>query len=245
MRYKLIACEVLYRELCDALARSPHQIDVDFQPKGLHDLGGEAMSTRLQDTIDHVNSSTYDAILLGYALCGNGLRGLTARTIPLVAPRAHDCIALLMGSRHRYQQYFDANEGVFFRSTGWLERGKELLPLMRTKTGVDTTLDQLIARYGEENGRYLYEELNRYRSAYRQLTYIETGLEPNGSFEQQAQEEAARRGWSFAKIAGDLALIRQLVSGNWLPADFLIVEPGYRIAARYDEQIIEAERVPV
>ena len=42
-RLKLIACEVLYREMCDAVARSPHQVDVEFLPKGLHDLGGAAM----------------------------------------------------------------------------------------------------------------------------------------------------------------------------------------------------------
>jgi len=39
----------------------------------LHDLGSAAMSNELQRRIDAV--SGFDAILLGYALCGNGLLG--------------------------------------------------------------------------------------------------------------------------------------------------------------------------
>ena len=126
MRLKLISCEVLYREMCATVARSPHQVDVEFLPKGLHDLGGSVMCGRVQQAVDRVDSERYEAVVFGYALCGNGIVGLTARTLPLVIPRAHDCIALLMGSRQRYQSYFQQNPGVYFRSTGWLERGEDL-----------------------------------------------------------------------------------------------------------------------
>ncbi len=34
MRLKLIACEILYRELCAAVARSVNQVDIEFLPKG-------------------------------------------------------------------------------------------------------------------------------------------------------------------------------------------------------------------
>src|ERR1019366_7196536 len=135
--------------MCAAVARSPHQVDVEFLPKGLHHLGGPAMRARLQEAADRVDPAQYEAVLLGYALCGNGIAGLESRTLPLVIPRAHDCIVLLMGGRHRYRSYFENHPGTFFRSTGWLERGQEL--------------DQaalLIARYGEDNGRYLVEQLN-------------------------------------------------------------------------------------
>ena len=126
MRLKLIACEVLYREMCAAVARAPHQVDIEFLPKGLHDLGGAAMRARLQEIVDAADPARYEALLLGYALCGNGVAGLRSRALPLVIPRAHDCIALLMGSRQRYQEYFDNTPGVYFRSTGWLERGEHL-----------------------------------------------------------------------------------------------------------------------
>ncbi len=241
MRLKLISCEVLYREMCACVARSPHQIDIEFLPKGLHDLGGARMRGRLQEVVDSTDPSVHETILMGYALCGNGLAGLTARTVPIVLPRAHDCIALLMGSRHKYQQYFDENPGVFFRSTGWLERGKGLIPLSRRQTGVDTKLEELIEKYGEENGRYLFEELNNYQSHYRQMTYIRTGLEADGSFEDRAREEATRRGWTYASMDGDMTLFRRFINGDWGEADFLTVPPAHRVVVRYDDSIIGVE----
>ena len=41
MRLKLIACEILHRELCAAVARSVNRVDIEFLPKGLHDAGQE------------------------------------------------------------------------------------------------------------------------------------------------------------------------------------------------------------
>lgn len=244
MRLKLISCEVLYREMCFAVARSPHQVDVEFLPKGLHDLGSEPMRRKLQESVDRVDAQQFEAVLMGYALCGNGLVGLCARALPIVVPRAHDCIALLMGSRQKYQAYFEANPGVYFRSTGWLERGGNLEQVFRDRTGVGHSLQELIAHYGEDNGRYLYEQLTGYKRTYHQLTFIETGLEPDGGFEQRAREEAVQKGWKFEKVAGNLALFEQLVSGNWPQDDFLIVQPGWRVTPRYDESILGVEEVP-
>ena len=237
MRLKLISCEVLYREMCAAVARSPHQVALEFLPMGLHDQGGPAMRTRLQEAVDRVDATRYEAVLLGYALCGNGVAGLVSRTLPLVIPRAHDCIALLMGSRERYRSYFENHPGVFFRSTGWLERGQDL------DQAAPYTLEALIARYGEDNGRYLFEQFNGYQRNYRQLAYIATGLEPDGSFEQRAREEAAHRGWQFETIRGDLRLLERLVGGECDEDDFLVVPPGWRVKPTYDHGIIDKEPV--
>jgi hypothetical protein len=242
MRLRVIACEVLCREICDAAARSPHQVDVEFLEKGLHDYGGAAMRKELQFRIDASDPVKYDAVALGYALCGNGLHGLQARRLKLVAPRAHDCIALLMGSRRIYEDYFNSNPGTYFRSTGWLERGKELAPLAQVRTGLGKNLETLIDKYGEDNGTYLFTELNKYQQSYRRLVYIETGLEPDAHFEVEAQGEAEQRGWEYSKLRGDLRMIRMLLNGEWDPKEFLVVEPGQRIVARYDEGIIRAER---
>ena len=244
MRYKLISCEVMFREMCAALARSPHQIDVEFCSKGLHDLGGNAMREKLQELIDKVDPAQYDAILLGYALCGNGIQGLATRNVPLVVPRAHDCIALLMGSRQRYQEYFENNSGVYFRSTGWLERGGTLEQVgnrVMSNKGVNYNLQDLIEQYGEDNGRFLYEQFTQFQKHYRQLTFIETGIEADDHFENMAREEATRRGWTFEKIRVDLSLFERLLSGEWLENDFLVVPKGFRIKASYGENIIELE----
>ena len=65
MRLKLISCEIFLREFCACVARSPHIIDFDFLPKGLHDIGCEDMRARLQAAIDQVEERQYDALLAG------------------------------------------------------------------------------------------------------------------------------------------------------------------------------------
>lgn len=109
MKLRLIACEVLLRELCSVIARSPHQVDLGFLPKGLHDIGSSGMVARLQSAVDAVEPAEYDAVIMGYALCNNGVAGLKARTLPVVIPRGHDCMTLFFGSRQRYMEYFDKN----------------------------------------------------------------------------------------------------------------------------------------
>ncbi|MEW5976957.1 MAG: DUF1638 domain-containing protein [Acidobacteriota bacterium] len=246
MRLKLVSCEVLYREICWGVARSPHQVDVEFLPKALHDLGSKGMKEELQRVIDRSDPSRYDAVLMGYALCGNGLAGLKASHLPLVVPRAHDCITLLLGSRKRYADYIQDHPGVYFRSTGWIERAAGLEPagdqfFTVGKTGITNNLEELIRKYGEENGRFLYEQFTSYQKSYRQLSYIETGLEPDDQFEKIANREALQRGWSFEKLRGDLTLIQQLTSGIWPEEDFLVVQKGGQVKVNYSDQIIEAE----
>jgi hypothetical protein len=244
LRLKLISCEILYREMCALIARSRNQVDSEFLPKGLHDIGSTKMRERLQQAVDATDPEHYDGILLGYALCGNGLAGVEARKIPLVLPRAHDCIALFMGSKERYLEYFTANSGVYFRTTGWLERAEKLDQLsIQTQNFMGADYQKLVEKYGEDNAKYLYEELGQYLNNYRRLTFIEMGIEPDDSFENRSREEAATRGWEFDKIAGDLVLLRDLVDGRWDDERFLVVRPGQRIVARYDSTVIGAEDI--
>ncbi|MCS7316087.1 MAG: DUF1638 domain-containing protein [Bryobacterales bacterium] len=241
MRLRLIACEILYREFCWAVARSIHQVDADFLPKGLHDLGADPMRRRLQEAIDRTDPSRYDAVLLGYALCGMGLAGLRARALPLVVPRAHDCIALFLGSRQRYAEYFRSHAGTYFLTSGWIERGQDLPQLaIQQKLGLRRSFEELAARYGEDNARYLVEQLGDLRRHYRRLAFIRMGIEPEGRFEEMARGEAERHGWEFERLEGDLSLIRRLVDGPW-DDDFLRVPPGGRIVPTYDEDIVTWE----
>ena len=157
MRLLLIGCGLLLRDLSDAIIHSSHLVDARFLPAGLHDGGAKAMRARLQQEIDSTDCSRYDAIVLGYGLCGMGLAGVMAPSIPLVLPRAHDCITLLMGGREKYEQYFQANSGVYFGSVSWIERAADLHDQLPAG-GLIQDRAALIAKYGEESGQYLYEE---------------------------------------------------------------------------------------
>jgi len=84
-RLKFIGCEIIYREACALAASGPHRVDVEFLLKGLHDLPREDMLAKIQAVVDAANPEVgYEAVLLGYARCNDGLVGLKARQIPLV-----------------------------------------------------------------------------------------------------------------------------------------------------------------
>jgi len=245
MRFALVSCEIFYREMCAAIARSINRIDITFLPKGLHDIGQAEMLPRVQEAVDRIERWRYEAVLLGYGLCNYGIVGLTARDIPLVIPRAHDCITLFFGSRQRYQEYFDAHPGTYFETTGWLERGEELGELrqlsIQRQIGMDMSFEEMVTRYGEDNARYLYKTLCDPTRNYSRFTFIEMGIEPDERFEKLAEARAAERGLAFEKTVGDMSLIQRLVDGDWDETNFLVLQPGQRAAVRYDDSIICAE----
>lgn len=247
MRLKLISCEVFYREMCHAIARSPHQVDLEFLPKGLHDMPCHEMQSRLQAIVDRVDAEKYDAIVMGYGLCNNGLSGLRApQGLRLVLPRAHDCITLFFGSKEKYLDYFNAKPGVYFKTTGWIERGNgdddDLSQLsIQHQNGIGKSYEDFVEEYGEDNAEYLFEMLGGQNDAknYHQFTFIEMGIEPDGSFEETARQNAADRGWDFEKVQGDLSMIERLINGDWREEEVLVIEPGQTIKPSYDEAIIK------
>jgi hypothetical protein len=243
MRLKLIVCEIFCREACALIADSPHRCDVEFLPKGLHDLGAEKMVPRLQEQIDRVPEGAYEAIGLGYGLCNNGIVGLAARHTPVVIPRAHDCIALFMGSRQRYLEYFNAHPGTYYRTSGWYERedaagaGDVTVP---QKLGLFLQYEELVRKYGEDNAKYIMETLGNPTVNYDRVTFIAMGLPCDERFRQRAVEEAQERGWTYDELPGSTAVLRKLIDGEWND-DFLVLKPGDRVKASHDDQIIEAE----
>ena len=104
MRIKCIACDVLARPVYLAAAHSSHVVDVVFERFGLH-INPKNLRQVLQA---HINAADqldcYDAVILAYGLCGQVVHGLQAGAIPLVIPRAHDCVTLFLGGRERYDQ---------------------------------------------------------------------------------------------------------------------------------------------
>src|ERR1035437_2835780 len=174
-KLKFIGCEIIYREACYLAATSAHRVDVQFLRKGLHDLETLTMRDLVQKAIDAVvETDGYEAILLGYARCNDGLVGVKARKIPLIIPRAHDCITFFFGSRAAYQAYFDQHPGTYYLTTGWSERNVEGdygRPAygqqgVMDRLGLAKTKQQLIEQYGEENADFIAEMVGNWTANY-------------------------------------------------------------------------------
>jgi len=238
MRVRAICCEILYREACRLAADSPLVVDLEFVPKGLHDIGSEKMLARLQERVDAVETDVYDATLLGYALCNNGVAGLRATRTKLVIPRAHDCITFFMGSRERYREYFDAHPGTYFRTTGWSERGSAgEEESIATQLGFNRTYQEYVEKYGEDNAKYIWETLGAWKDAYSRMTYIDMGMALDDVYAREARTEAEANGWVFERIEGDWTLLRALFSGDW-DEEVLVVETGGVIEPSYDACVL-------
>jgi hypothetical protein len=225
-------------------ALSPHIVDVELVDQGLHD-NARKLRSELQRQIDLAAAPTYQAVVLAFGLCNRSLDGLQARDVPIAVPRAHDCITLYLGSRQRYDAEFKATPGTYYYSDDYLERQSGGgANGGRVAMGVGTTIENdyaaLVEKYGEENAQYLLETLGAWHQHYQRAAYIETGSVATGQFRAQAEQDAAKYGWRFEALKGDLVLIRRLLAADW-DDDFLVVQPGQRIVTTNDQRIIGAE----
>jgi len=246
MRLQLIVCKVMQREAYYCAARSPNVVDVVVMPQGLH-VEPEKLRREVQKALDMTSDNQnrrYDASLLCYGLCSNGIVGLSAK-IPLVVPRGHDCITLLLGSKDRYREYFDSHRGVYWFSPGWIETDNQPLRLCSGQAGkerFERTLREYIEKFGEDNARYLMETEQNWLKEYNWATYIDWGF-VNAESEKKFTKKAAKfLGWKYDEVKGDPGLIQRLVDGQWNENEFLIVQPGQKITEDLTEEgIIKAE----
>jgi hypothetical protein len=180
-------------------------------------------------------------------LCNRGIVGLQARTLPVVIPRAHDCIGMLLGSTQSYLAQLEAEPGTYFQSTGWMEHSLTDGELRQQNSffgpGSSVTRDELAARYGEDNADYLLEQFQQFTRHYRRLAFVATPVPQAGQWMERARQIARARGWTFEQLPGDLGWLRRLVSGEWDDREFLTLNPGQRVALRHDAQLIGAEPV--
>ena len=247
MHLKVIACEVMARELFHCAARARNSVDIELCPQGFHD-NAEICRGELQRRIDAVDPEQFQAILLGYFLCSNTVVGVGASRLPLVITRGHDCITMLLGSKERYRALFEERPGTYYFSSGWLEypeRGGKRIPYdERSGLAPQQSYQELVAKYGEDNAKYVAEMLGGWEQQYTHGALIDFEFIDGLPLEARVREICAQRGWEFIRIPGDLTLIQRWLDGDWSDDDFLVLQPGQRIAAAHDERIVRAAEEP-
>ncbi len=247
MRLACIACEVLARPLYLSAARSPHIVDIQLFRRGLHNNPAD-LRERLQAAVDEASARTfsngrheYDYIVMGYGLCGQATAGLTAREIPVVVPRAHDCITLFLGSRDAYQHQFENYSGTYWYAQDYIERDDGTGGALALGAGSDTDLDRVydeyVAKYGKDNADYLMEVMGAWQQHYKRAGVIDVGIGDISATLARAEADAARRGWVVEKVNGDAILMKRLLDGDW-ERDYLILQPGEKLAMTYDHNVI-------
>lgn len=250
MYLKVIACEVAVRELCAATAKSPSIVDLEFLTQGHHDTPA-AGRAEIQRRIDATPAKKYDAIVLGYGLCSNILSGITARDTQLVAPRAHDCITFFLGSKERYHEFFHANPGTYYYTSGWMEctrrrceAGQQGAGMMfPAQGGINNAYKQWVAKYGEDKAKALLEVMGEWTASYSRGALIDFDFTKQLRLREQVQQICGERGWEFMEVEGDLALIQRLLDADWRETEVLVVPPGHKITPSFNGGIIAAETI--
>ena len=211
-KQRLIACEV-FRDEFEAV--SPPDLVRTYLPQGLHRTPGK-MPAAVQEVVDGLPTDT-ELVILGYGLCSNGVVGVTARSAPIIMPKVHDCIAVLLGSVQRYEAEMEACAGTYYITPGWAKYGT---------TSLSAYKNEYLPKYGAEDARYIAEECLKH---YTRIAFIDHGAGDVELGRAHAKEFAETFGKRYEEISGDLGYLRRLVSGPWDGNDFLTFPPGTAI----------------
>jgi hypothetical protein len=244
MRLKVIACDVLNRELSYLSALSSSYVDITFLHQGLHNTP-DKLRQALQEEVDKANEGfpynyyntapSYDYIILGYGLCSNGIAGVVSKSVPMIIPRGHDCITLLLGSKEIYTNEFNQNPGTYWFSKGWVERGWQ-----PSETKFNVIYKEYEEKYGEDNAEYLMEAEQQWMKDYKNVGCIawnEFGA--NEELINFTKESAKFFNWSYTQITGDSSLMARILNGVFDENEVLIVPPGRSAKQSFDNNVID------
>jgi hypothetical protein len=193
----VIACKVL-QDVLESLLPEDLAQTVTFLDYGLHATPSK-MTTALQEAIDSIAQPSL--VVLGYGLCGNGLRGIKAGVHTLLIPRIDDCIAILLGSHEAYIREFRAAPGTYYLTKGWLESGSN--PLQEYET--------YVPKYGAERAMWVMDQQYQH---YERLVLVARSQADLDTYRSQAQKIARfceRWGMRYEEIQGSDDYMRQLV----------------------------------
>jgi hypothetical protein len=246
LKLKVIACDVLRREISYLASRSPCYVDVSFLSQGLH-VTPDKLRVLLGEEIEKANRGFpyaqfsekvyYDYIILAYGLCDNSIVGLSSSGAPLVIPRAHDCITLLLGSKDRYNELFNGSPRTYWYSRGWIE-----CSIQPGEDRYKKTRESYAEKFGDENADYLMEMEQGWFKSYERAFFIDWEELGNSEYYRAYTKECAEYlKWKYDEAQGSMLLMEKLLSGIFDEEEAQIVAPGMLVAASFDDNIIKVK----
>jgi hypothetical protein len=128
------------------------------------------------------------------------------------------------------------NNGYPRGSTGPIWGGASLPA--GANTSLKATFEQWVQKYGEDQAKYLLQEMSRWTDSYSHGTLITFDFVKHLKLQEEVRQICAERGWEYDELPGDLGLLHKLLDGEWPEPDFLVVRPGQKVIATNDEHII-------
>lgn len=234
-RIALIACRVFEAEIALHGGGDPHIVETRLLEVGLHDQP-DKLRQSIQAEIDSLDArGDIDAIVLAYALCGLGTAGLRAGHHRIVIPRAHDCITVFMGCKEKFACQQASCPASYYYTPGWMIANRTPGP-----ERIESLRVEFAKKFEPDDVDFLLETEMANWAQHSRAVFLDLGTPGADEKASQAEKAATALGWTFERIPGDPALLRDLLSGRWDAQRFQIVEPGASLAHSPDEAIFKS-----
>lgn len=153
----------------------------------------------------------FDTVLVAMGFCGGSWESVYA-PVRVVAPRADDCITILLNTDGAPHENLKEPGHIYIRDT---DTGRYSLEGLR---------ESVCERYGREQGLALFD---KWFASYTHADIIDTGTYDSRAEDFLAQ---ARRGAEIARcelrhVPGGNVVLEKLVSGDW-DDSFVVAEAG-------------------
>ena len=217
MRLKVVCCDVFEREVRLAIVQSRNDVDLELLPSASHQFTDGEMKRAVQSMVDQNNRGRYHALLLVAGSCKARFWGVEARSIPLVLPRAKDCISLVLDGR---------------------------TPFGPTLLGHPRTFDQQRGDAPESSGSdgpaaapSFWMVPVHEGKAIRQNAGLYAGRQRSFNLRGRCPQRC------YAPVHASSTLLQRMVDGYWDYQQFLVAAPGWRLTVDSTTGLLITEEV--
>ncbi len=215
----IIACSVFEPELERLRDPGSEGVHVVYLEQDMHRTP-HLLPGMLQDEVDKA-AQWAEQIVLGYGLCSNGIVGVTAPQQGLAVTKAHDCVALFLGSIQEYNRLSRHCPGSYYLTHSWIERNKDPLGMME---------EEYVPRMGREMAEWgMREELRHYT----RFVFIDTGTGDRATLRARARENADFFGMELVEVRADTRYLEKILHGPYDGGSFYLLSSGEQIQQRW------------